>query len=123
MFCPECGSTDKKMVGDVCIDCFLKDFQMLELPKRIEVQICSHCNSKLEEGKWSEEFIPEEEIIYRALERNVKVAGEVSNEHVTIGIKQMKGTIAECEVEIVGEVEGTQIEETHQCEVKIKKSR
>ena len=39
MFCPECGSTDKKMVGDICIDCFLKDFQMMELPKRIEVQI------------------------------------------------------------------------------------
>ena len=28
MFCPECGSTDKKMVGDICIDCFLKDFQL-----------------------------------------------------------------------------------------------
>ena len=122
MFCPECGSTDKKMVGDICIDCFLKDFQMIELPERIEVQICSHCNSKLEEGKWSEEFIPEEEIIYRALERNIKVADEVSNEHVTIGIEQMKGTIAECSVEIIGEVEGTQIEETHETEVRILKT-
>lgn len=122
MFCPECGSTDKKMVGDICIDCFLKDFQMLEIPKRIEVQICSHCNSKLEEGKWSEEFIPEEEIIYRALERNIEVADEVSNEHVTLGIEQMKGTIAECEIEIVGEVEGTQIEESHKSEVKILKT-
>ena len=122
MFCPECGSTDKKMVGDICIDCFLKDFQMIELPKRIEVQICSHCNSKLEEGKWSEEFIPEEEIIYRALERNIEVADEVSNEHITIGIDQMKGTIAECSVEAIGEVEGTQIEETCKTEVKILKT-
>ena len=122
MFCPECGSTDKKMVGDICIDCFLKDFQMLELPNRIEVQICSHCNSKLEEGKWSEEFIPEEEIIYRALERNIKIADEVSNEHVTLGINQMKGTIAECTVEITGEVEGTQIEDTQDTEVKILKT-
>ncbi|WP_405267385.1 60S ribosomal export protein NMD3 [Methanobrevibacter sp.] len=122
MFCPECGSTDKKMVGDICIDCFLKDFQMIELPKRIEVQICSHCNSKLEEGKWSEEFIPEEEIIYRALERNIEVADEVSNENITLGIDQMKGTIAECSVEAVGEVEGRQIEETHETEVKILKT-
>ena len=38
MFCPECGSTDKEMVGDVCIDCFLKEFQMIDIPKRIEVQ-------------------------------------------------------------------------------------
>ena len=122
MFCPECGSTDKKMVGDICIDCFLKDFQMLELPNRIEVQICSHCNSKLEEGKWSEEFIPEEEIIYRALERNIKIADEVSNEHVTLRINQMKGTIAECTVEITGEVEGNQIEDTQDTEVKILKT-
>jgi nonsense-mediated mRNA decay protein 3 len=122
MFCPECGSTDKKMVGDVCIDCFLKDFQMIELPKRIEVQICSHCNSKLEEGKWSEEFIPEEEIIYRALERNIKIADEVSNEIVNLEIDQMKGTIAECYVEIIGEVEGTEIEETKETEVKILKT-
>ena len=122
MFCPECGSTDKKMVGDICIDCFLKDFQMIELPKRIEVQICSHCNSKLEEGKWSDEFLPEEEIIYRALERNIKVAEEVSNENITLGIDQIKGTIAECSVEAIGEVEGTRIEETHETEVKLKKT-
>lgn len=122
MFCPECGSTDKKMVGDVCIDCFLKDFQMIELPKRIEVQICSHCNSKLEEGKWSDEFIPEEEIIYRALERNIKIADEVSNEIINLEIDQMRGTLAECYVEVTGEVEGTQIEETHDTEVKILKT-
>ncbi len=122
MFCPECGSTDKKMVGDICIDCFLKDFQMIELPKRIEVQICSHCNSKLEEGKWSDEFLPEEEIIYRALERNIKVADEVSNEIINLEIDQMKGTLAECYVEVTGEVEGTQIEETHDTEVKILKT-
>lgn len=122
MFCPECGSTDKEMVGDICIDCFLKDFQMIEIPKRIEVQICSHCNAKLEEGKWSEENIPEEEIIYRALERNIQIADEVENEIINLEIDQMRGTIANCFVEVVGEVHGTQIEETHDSEVKILKT-
>lgn len=122
MFCPECGSTDKKMVGDICIDCFLKEFQMIELPKRIEVEICSHCNSKFEEGKWSEENIPEEEIIYRALERNIKIADEVENEIINLEIDQIKDTISTCFVEVVGEVHGTQIDETHECEVKIKKT-
>ena len=122
MFCPECGSTDNEMVGDICIDCFLKEFKMMELPKRIEVQICSHCNSKLEEGKWSDEFIPEEEIIYRALERNIKIADEVENEIVNLEIDQIKGTIAGCYVEIVGDVHGAQIEETHETEVRILKT-
>ena len=122
MFCPECGSTDKEMVEDICIDCFLKEFQMIEIPRKIEVQICSHCNSKLEEGKWSDEFIPEEEIIYRALERNIKIADEVENEIINLEIDQMKGTLALCFVEVVGEVRGTQIEETHDSEVKILKT-
>ena len=122
MFCPECGSTDKEMVGDVCIDCFLKEFRMIDIPKRIEVQICSHCNSKLEEGKWSDEFIPEEEIIYRALERNIEIADEVENEIINLEIDQIKGTIADCYVEVVGEVRRTQIDETHDCEVKILKT-
>ena len=121
MFCPECGSTDKEMIGDICIDCFLKEFQMIEIPKNIEVQICSHCNSKLEEGKWSDEFIPEDEIIYRALERNIKIADEVSNELINLEIDQIKGTIASCFVEVAGEVHGVQIEETHDTQVKIKK--
>ena len=122
MFCPECGSPDKEMVGDICIDCFLKEFQMIELPERIEVQICSHCNSKLEEGKWSDEFIPEEEIIYRALERNIKIADEVENEDINLEIDQIKGTIASCYVEVVGEVHGTQIDEVHETEVKLLKT-
>ena len=122
MFCPECGSTDKEMVGDICIGCFLKEFQMIEIPERIEVQICSHCNSKLEEGKWSDEFIPEEEIIYRALERNIKIADEVENEIINLEIDQIKGTISSCYVEVIGEVHGTRIEETHDCEVKILKT-
>lgn len=122
MFCPECGSTDKEMVGDICIDCFLKEFQMINIPKRIEVQICSHCNSKLEEGKWSDEFIPEDEIIYRALERNIEIADEVENELINLEIDQIKGTIASCYVEVIGEVHGTEIEETHDTEVKILKT-
>ena len=122
MFCPECGSTDKEMVGDVCIDCFLKDFQMIEIPKHIEVQICSHCNSKFDEGKWIDEYIPEDEIIYRALEKNIKIHDEVKNEIINLEIDQMKGTIAECYVEVTGEVHNTQIEETHESEVKIRKS-
>ena len=122
MFCPEFGSTDKEMVGDICIDCFLKEFQMIEIPKTIEIQICSHCNAKFEEGKWIDEFIPEEEIIYRALERNIKIADEVSNEIINLEIDQIKGTIANCFVEVTGEVHGVQIEETHDAQVKIKKT-
>ena len=90
MFCVECGSTDKKMVGDICIDCFLKDFQMIEIPETIKVEICSHCNSRIEEGKWTDSFLPEDEIIYRALERNSKISNLVENEMINLEIDQIK---------------------------------
>ena len=80
MFCIECGSENKQMIGEICIDCFLKNFKMIEIPKNIDVEICSHCNSRLEEGKWSESYLPEDEIIYRALERNIKINDLVENE-------------------------------------------
>ena len=122
MFCLECGSTDKKMVGDICIDCFLKDFQMIKLPKNIKVEICSHCNSRIEEGKWSDSFLPEEEIIYRALERNIEIDELVENEIINLEIEQVKGTIANCYVEVVGEVYGVQVDETQDTSVRIMKT-
>ena len=122
MFCIECGSEDKQMIGEICIDCFLKDFQMIEIPENIIVEICSHCNSRLEEGKWSESFLPEEEIIYRALERNIKINDLVENEEINLEIDQIKGTIANCFVEVVGEVYGVSIDETHDTSVRIQKT-
>ena len=122
MFCIECGSEDKQMVGEICIDCFLKDFQMIEIPKNINVEICSHCNSRLEEGKWRESYLPEDEIIYRALERNIKISDLVENEEINLEIDQIKGTIANCFVEVVGDVYGVSLDETHDCEVRIKKT-
>ena len=122
MFCVECGSTDKKMVGDICIDCFLKDFQMIEIPENIKVEICSHCNSRIEEGKWTDSFLPEDEIIYRALERNIKISDLVENEIINLEIDQIKGTIANCYVEVVGEVYGVQLDETHDTSVRIMKT-
>ncbi|WP_149731616.1 60S ribosomal export protein NMD3 [Methanobrevibacter millerae] len=122
MFCIECGSENKQMVGEICIDCFLKEFEMIEIPKNINVEICSHCNSRLEEGKWSDSFIPEEEIIYRALERNIKINELVENEEINLEIDQIKGTIAECFVEVVGDVYGVTIDETHDTSVRILKT-
>ena len=95
---------------------------MIEIPKNINVEICSHCNSRLEEGKWSESYLPEDEIIYRALERNIKISDLVENEEINLEIDQIKGTIANCFVEVVGDVYGVSLDETHDCEVRIKKT-
>ena len=91
----------------------------MEIPENISVTICKHCNAKLEEGKWKDEYIPEEEIIYRALERNITVSDLAENEEIELEIDQMRGTIAECYVEAVATVLGEEIVETHTPNVKI----
>ena len=122
MFCPECGATDVEMIDGICKNCFLKKFRLMEIPENITVTICKHCNAKLEEGKWKDEYIPEEEIIYRALERNIKINDLVENEEINLEIDQIKGTIAECFVEAVGEVYGVSIDESHDTQVRILKT-
>lgn len=119
MFCPECGATDVEMIDGICKNCFLKKFQLIEIPENITVTICKHCNAKLEEGKWKDEYLIEDEIIYRALERNITIADLAENEEIELEIEQMRGTIAECYVEAVASVLGEDVIETHSPNVKI----
>ncbi len=122
MFCPECGATDVEMVDGICKNCFLKKFQLMKIPENITVTVCSHCNAILDEGRWKDEYLPEEEIIYRALERNIEISDLAENEEIELEIDQMRGTIAECYVEAVADVLGEQVVETHTPNVKIKHS-
>ena len=46
----------------------------------------------------------------------------MENEDINLEIDQIKGTIASCYVEVVGEVHGTQIDEVHETEVKLLKT-
>ena len=122
MFCPECGSTTNKMLDDVCINCFLKDFHMLTIPEKIEINICTHCNGKLDMGKWEYNDIPIEEIIYCTLESNIKVDKLVEDEIIDLEINKVRGKISECIVAIKGKVFNKQLEEEHDVLVKINKT-
>lgn len=122
MFCPECGKTDCELIEGICKDCFLKNFKLITIPEKIEVTICSHCNAKLNEGKWEEYNIPEEEIIYRALERAIEINPLIENEEIDLEIIQMKGSIAETEIGIVAIVLGKEIQQHYKQNVRLKKT-
>ncbi|MBZ9570852.1 hypothetical protein KQY27_04755 [Methanobrevibacter sp. TMH8] len=123
MFCPECGNTDSPLVEGICQDCFLKKLSLLKIPENIEVTVCAHCNAKFEEGKWEESEIPEEEIIYRALERSIDIDPHVDKEKIDIDLEilQMRGTIAECYIEAKAEVFGEYIQQSFETEVRLRK--
>lgn len=123
MFCPECGNTDSPMIEGICQNCFLKKFSLLKVPENIEVTVCAHCNAKFEEGKWEESEIPEEEIIYRALERSIDIDPHVNKEKTDIELEilQMRGTIAECYIEAKAEVLGKYIQQSFETQVRLRK--
>lgn len=122
MFCPQCGSTDKIMIKGLCKDCFLKDFQLISIPDKIEVTLCAHCHSNLKEGKWKDLGLPEEEIIYRALEEAVEIEDLVENPAVDLEILKMRGSIAECLIQITGSVLGEKIIQEYHVNVRLNKS-
>jgi len=121
MFCPKCGNTTSPMIEGICQNCFLKKFSILEIPENIEVIVCTHCNAKFEEGKWEESEIPEEEIIYRALERSINIDHHINQEKLEIELEiiQMRGTIAECYIEAETEIFGEIIKQSFESKVRI----
>ena len=123
MFCPECGNTDSPMIEGICQDCFLKKFSLLKVPENIEVTVCAHCNAKFKEGKWEESEIPEEEIIFRALERSIIVDPYVDENEIDIQLEilQMRGTIAECHIEAKANVFKENITQTFETQVRLRK--
>ena len=122
MFCPQCGSTDKEMIEGICKDCFLKDFQLISLPDEIEVVMCAHCHSNLKEGKWKELGLPEEEIIYQTLEAAIEIKEIVENPEIDLEILKMRGSIAECLIQVKGSVMGEAVSQEYHANVRLNKS-
>ena len=120
MFCPECGSTDKEMVGTICKDCFLKEFQVLSIPsEELMVNSCAHCNSHYINGKWKDAGISSEDLIYQTLEDNIIINDLVKDIEIGLEIIKMRGSIAECHITADANVLGEPINQEFDAEVKI----
>jgi nonsense-mediated mRNA decay protein 3 len=122
MFCPECGDSKSELIEGLCKNCFLKQFSPLSIPSNIFVRICVHCKSKFHEGKWKDSNIDENEIIYRALENAIKINPLIKNEEIELKILQIRGTIAECNVEVSATVLGELIHEEFETNVRLNRS-
>jgi len=119
MFCVRCGSADSELYDGLCRDCFLEDYTILSIPSRIEVYVCSHCHAKLISGQWVDEGLPEEEIVYRALEENISWEPPVENPEIELEIIQQRGTIYQCLVEVDAEVLGRMVSQEYGVEVRL----
>lgn len=51
-FCVECGKETEDLVNGLCIECFLRDRQLVSLPEHLNLQICSNCGRYPWHGSW-----------------------------------------------------------------------
>ncbi|MBU4548119.1 MAG: hypothetical protein KKH76_04915, partial [Euryarchaeota archaeon] len=122
MFCPQCGSSDTQLVEGLCKTCFLKEFYLLKLESEIVVTLCTSCHSQIQEGKWRELGLPEEEIIYQALEENIQISPLVEKSEIDLEIIHRRGSLADCMVIAKGVVFGEEITQEYKTTVRLNKT-
>jgi len=64
-FCPRCGQETEKLYGDkkqLCSECYPEKNQLLDIPKKVEIKVCSVCGRMKHHGKWREEYTVQEQM-------------------------------------------------------------
>lgn len=58
-FCPRCGEETEELHGDekkLCSDCFPDKNDLLDIPDKVEITVCSICGRMRKSGEWIEEY-------------------------------------------------------------------
>ncbi|OGI12212.1 hypothetical protein A3K64_02675 [Candidatus Micrarchaeota archaeon RBG_16_36_9] len=110
-FCFLCGKRTEKLVKGYCEDCYKKKFQLIEVPKEVDLTLCARCNQTKERFKWTEndtEKILRDRI--NVLGKNVGIRIEIDEEDAKVHAK--------------GLLEGSKNpkEEVHEVKLKIRKT-
>ncbi|MEM0130611.1 MAG: 60S ribosomal export protein NMD3 [Saccharolobus sp.] len=111
-FCVSCGKQDTVLIGTLCVDCYIKNKQIVEVPKKITGKYCKICGAQLIKGKWIR--VPKqssldviEDIINRELSNNIRLDENI--EEFSFNIKSIwkdQGGHYFSTVEIKGKLKG-----------------
>jgi nonsense-mediated mRNA decay protein 3 len=64
-FCPRCGEETDRLYGDkkkLCADCYPDKNDLLEIPDKVEITVCSVCGRMRKSGEWIEEYTVQEQL-------------------------------------------------------------
>lgn len=64
-FCPRCGKETDRLYGDkkqLCADCYPDKHDLLDIPDKVEITVCSVCGRMRHHGDWIEEYSVQEQL-------------------------------------------------------------
>lgn len=120
MFCLLCNSEEKLYEG-FCKSCYLKEFELINVPDYATFTVCSHCGATLKHDKWIESAYYDDEIINDAIQKDIQVNDKLQNIEINTEILTNRGTMYDCVIHTYGEVLDDFIEKDYPIEVKVVK--
>ncbi|MFB6181071.1 MAG: 60S ribosomal export protein NMD3 [Candidatus Nanohalobium sp.] len=64
-FCPRCGKETDRLFGDkkqLCADCYPDKNDLLDIPDKVEIDVCSVCGRMRDGSDWVEEYSIQEQL-------------------------------------------------------------
>lgn len=65
-FCPMCGKETERLYGDkkkLCAECYPKKNQLLDIPPKTHIKICSVCGRMRKSGEWLEKYSLQDQLL------------------------------------------------------------
>ena len=120
MFCLLCNS-EEKLYDGLCKECFLKEFELVEVPEYATFTVCSHCGATLKHDKWVQTGYYDDEIINDAIQKDIEINPKLLNPVIETQITNNRGTVYDCILHVSGNIIGEPIEKKYPIEVKVEK--
>jgi len=129
-FCPRCGSSigsgdadgDRPPApdGPLCADCYFDDFDLVDAPERVEIQVCSRCGAVRRGNRWVD--VGADDYTDVAIDAVTEVLGvhvEATDVAWDVAPEQVDQTTIRMHCTFSGLVEGTPVTEAVTVPVKI----
>ena len=120
MFCLLCNS-EEKLYDGLCKDCYLKEFEPINVPEYVTFTVCSHCGATLKHDKWIQTAYYDDEIINDAIQKDITINNKLKTVEITTEILTNRGTMYDCVIHTYGQVLDETIEKDYPIEVKVEK--
>ncbi|MFW5929220.1 MAG: 60S ribosomal export protein NMD3 [Halobacteriota archaeon] len=121
--CPDCGA-EIHPDSHRCDACYARDIELLEVPGRVEIDVCVDCGSYDLGGGWTSEDAarPEEEIAIEAVEDALGLHVEAERPSISLAVERRDPNTYVADVTAGASVRGNDVVESREIEVRVNRT-